>query len=95
LNRIVIPILSKLAAPKVDTWYKYVDQVQQYINSSPNRSTKLTPFKLLLIGQNMRLKDDVALKELIESENIKSIQEDRNQLREQANEAIRKIQREN
>lgn len=94
VNRIVIPVLSKLAAPKTDNWYKHVDQVQQYINSSPSRSTGLSPFELL-IGKNMLLKDDLALKELVEFENIRMLQEERNQLRKQASEAIRKVQREN
>jgi len=93
-NRTIIPILSKLSAPKPENWYKYVEQVQQYINASPSRSTGLSPFELL-IGKTMRLKDDLKLKELIDSENIKLIQEERNELRERAKKAISKIQEEN
>lgn len=94
LNRVVIPVLSKLSAPKVENWYKHVDPVQQYLNSSQNRSTGFSPFELL-VGKNMRLKDDLVLRELIEAEHRMQIQESRNQLRERASEAIDQIQREN
>jgi len=69
INRIVIPILTKLSAPHPETWYKSVNRVQQYINSSMSRSTGLSLFELL-IGKNMRLKDDLGLKQIIENETI-------------------------
>ncbi|KAG5327836.1 TF211 protein, partial [Pseudoatta argentina] len=79
INRIVIPVLTKLSAPHPETWYKFVDRVQQYINSSMSRSTGLSPFELL-IG---------------EDETILLLQEKRETLREQAKIAIEKVQKEN
>ncbi|KYN50182.1 hypothetical protein ALC62_03106 [Cyphomyrmex costatus] len=43
----------------------------------------------------MRLKDDLKLKELINSEVIESLQQGRNEMRAQASEAINKVQKEN
>ncbi|KAG5319684.1 TF26 protein, partial [Pseudoatta argentina] len=94
INRIVIPVLTKLSAPHPETWYKFVDRVQQYINSSMSRSTGLSPFELL-IGKNMRLKDDLELKQIIEDETILWLQEKRETLREQAKIAIEKVQKKN
>ncbi|KAG5325021.1 POL3 protein, partial [Pseudoatta argentina] len=94
INRIVIPVLTKLSAPHPETWYKFVDRVQQYINSSMSRSTGLSPFELL-IGKSMRLKDDLELKQIIEDETILLLQEKRETLREQAKIAIEKVQKEN
>ncbi|KAG5308159.1 TF28 protein, partial [Pseudoatta argentina] len=94
INRIVIPVLTKLSAPHPETWYKFVDRVQQYINSSMSRSTGLSPFELL-IGKKMRLKDDLELKQIIEDEMILLLQEKRETLREQAKIAIEKVQNEN
>ncbi|KAG5308611.1 TF29 protein, partial [Pseudoatta argentina] len=94
INRIVIPVLTKLSAPHPETWYKFVDRVQQYINSSMSRSTGLSPFELL-IGKNMRLKDDLEVKQIIEDETILLLQEKRETLREQAKIAVEKVQKEN
>jgi len=68
--------------------------MQQYINSSMSRSTGLSPFELL-IGKNMRLKDDLELKQIIENETIQLLQEKREALREQAKDAIENVQKEN
>jgi len=92
INRIVILVLTKLYAPHPETWYKFVNCVQQYINSSMSRSTGLSPFELL-IGKNMRLKDNLELKQIIENETIQLLQEKREALREQAKDAIEKVQR--
>jgi len=94
VNRIVIPLFSKLSAPHPENWYRHVDRVQQFINSTPSRSTGLTPFELL-IGQNMRLRNDIELREAIEKETLDLLQEKRSALRERAKGAIEKIQREN
>jgi Integrase core domain. len=83
VNRIVIPILTKLTAPNPGDWYKCVDRTQQYINSSPTRSTGLSPFELL-VGKKMRLKDDVSLREIVDNEIIYQLQEERDELREKA-----------
>lgn len=93
INRIIIPLFSKLAAPCPENWYKHVERVQEFLNSTPSRSTGLTPFELLT-GQLMRLRDDLDPRKLIEEDLINSIQEKRSKLREKARNAIEKIQRE-
>lgn len=94
VNRTLIPLLSKLAAPKAEDWYKYVGIAQRWLNAVPNRSTKRTPFHLLF-GVSMRIKDDPKIKELIEQEWLTRFEEQRNELREAAKEQIIKVQEEN
>lgn len=67
VNRTLIPILTKLAAPKSEEWYKYLYRTQQFINTASSRSTGKTPFQLMF-GTRMRLKDNPEIKEMIESE---------------------------
>ncbi|KAG5320741.1 MOS1T transposase, partial [Pseudoatta argentina] len=67
---------------------------QQYLNSLPHRSIGTTSFNILF-GATMRLKDNVEIRELIESEWIAAFQENRSKLREDAKANIRKIQCEN
>lgn len=47
-------------------WHKYVDKVQHYLNSSFNRSINRSPYELM-VGINMKLKDDLKLKELLQA----------------------------
>lgn len=94
INRIVIPLFSKLSAPHPENWFKHVDRVQQFLNATPARSTGFSPFEILL-GQCMRLRDDFELRRLIEEDTINDLQEKRASLREQARAAVEKIQREN
>lgn len=94
INRIIIPLFAKLSAPRPEEWFKHVDRVQQYLNATPTRSTGFSPFELL-IGKPMRLRDDLELRKLIEDDVVKELQEKRLILREQAKQAIEKIQREN
>lgn len=47
INRIIIPILTKLALDNPDRWYRYVNQVQGYLNSTYQRSIGRTPFEVL------------------------------------------------
>jgi len=94
MNRTIISLLTKLSLPKPTEWYKYVDKVQQYINSSFNRSIGTTPFELL-IGQTMRLKDDFELRDILREEDITRVQERKAALRDEARKNILKIQEEN
>lgn len=48
INRIIIPILTKLSNENPDQWYRYVDKVQCSINSTYQRSVGLSPFEVLL-----------------------------------------------
>lgn len=61
-------------------WHRYVDVVQQYLNSSFNRSIGRTSFEVM-VGTRMKLKDDVELRNLIEKEIIEIYESQRNQLR--------------
>jgi len=69
--------------PKPLEWYKHVDAVQQHINSTYSRSTKRTPFELK-IGKPTKLKTDIRLQELIETESITSLEKQREELRDEA-----------
>ncbi|XP_025837022.1 uncharacterized protein LOC112906662 [Agrilus planipennis] len=94
VNRTIIPLLTKLAAPRADEWYKYLTIVQQYLNATPSRSTGKTPFNLLF-GTHMRLKDDPEVRKIIEDEWIKMFEEQRDQLRVEAKTKIAQVQEEN
>ena len=94
MNRIIIPLFTKLSAPCPKNWFKYVDRIQQFVNATSFRNTGLTSFELL-ISKSMRLRDDVELKEIIEKNDIHMLQEKRLNLCEQAKEAIAKIQSKN
>lgn len=94
INRIIIPILTKMSIGKPEEWYKHVDIVQQYINSSYNRAIKTTPFELL-IGKSMFLKEDLHFREIMEAELIQRFKQERCELRDQAMENIKQIQESN
>ena len=94
INRTLIPIITKLSAPKPAEWFKYLSMAQQCINATPSRSTGTTPFDVLF-GTRMRIKDDPEIWEMIETEWITTFQEDRDKLREHARTNILKIQQEN
>lgn len=94
INRIIIPILTKLALDHPDRWYRYVDEVQGCLNSTYQRSISRTPFEVLF-GVKIRRKDDARILELIEQESIELFDDERAELRGQAKESILKVQEEN
>jgi len=94
INRMIIPLLTKLSAPKPAEWFKHLDAAQKYVNSIPSRSTGFAPFNVM-IGTNMRLKEDPHIAELIDSELISSFQNERDELRLQAKQNIFKVQQAN
>jgi len=94
MNRTLIPLLTKLSMPQPDQWHKFVARAQRYLNHVPSRSTGKSPFNLMF-GTRMRLKEDPQLAEILEIENALIFHEKRDQLREEAREAISKIQAEN
>ena len=67
LNRIVIPVLTKLSAPIPGDWHKHLDKAQQFINHVAARSTGLSPFTLLF-GTRMRLREDPKISEVLKAE---------------------------
>lgn len=93
LNQSIIAILTKLSLPKPGEWYKHVDKVQQCINSAFNRSIGITPFNLL-IGVNMRLKNDPQLREALQQAAIETFQQGRLESRSEAKKNIQTIQEE-
>lgn len=83
VNKTLIPILTnnKLAAPKPQEWHKYLGLAQQFLNATPNRSIGTTTFNVLL-GARMRLKNNPEIIELIETEWITALQENRDEIRD-------------
>lgn len=94
VNRVLIPLLTKLSAPKPGEWYKYLSTVQLHLNTTMHRSIKTTPFHLLF-GTRAHLRDDDNLRELLENEWTALFQKDRDELRVYAKENIAKMQQEN
>ncbi|GFT38429.1 transposon Tf2-6 polyprotein [Trichonephila clavipes] len=52
----------QIATDDSTKWYKYVDRLQRILNSTISRSTKWTPFELL-VGIKKRNKEDILIKD--------------------------------
>jgi len=94
VNRTLIPLLTKLADPKREEWYKYLGLAQQCLNTTLHRGLGTSPFNVLF-GTQARLRDNYEIRELLEKEWISKFQEDRDEIRDYAKENIAKIQKEN
>ncbi|GFS53821.1 hypothetical protein TNCV_731831 [Trichonephila clavipes] len=94
IHRTLIPVLTKLSLDDSTKWYKYVDRLQRILNSTLSRSTKWTPFKLL-VGIKMRNKEDILIKDLLLEEMAKELLEQREFLRNDAKKNIETLQSEN
>ncbi|GFX36115.1 transposon Tf2-6 polyprotein [Trichonephila clavipes] len=94
IQRTLIPVLTKLSLDDSTKWYKYVDRLQRILNSTISRSTKWTPFKLL-VGIKMRNKEDILIKDLLLEEMAKELLEQREFLRNDAKKNIETLQSEN
>jgi len=94
VNRVLISLLTKLSDPKREEWFKHLDLAQLYLNCASHRSIGTTPFRLLF-GTHARMRENLQIIELLQTEWIDNFQDDRNELRKQAKECIAKIQREN
>jgi len=94
LNRTLIPLVTKLAAPKPGEWHKYIDAVQQCLNTTLQRSIGMTPFRLLF-GIHPRTRDYPDMQELLQRELVISFEDDRDELRSEARKNIERVQREN
>ena len=94
INKTVILMLARLCAGKPENWYKFTDRVQQCLNNTPPRSTKISPFKILT-GLDMKVSNQDDLRDMLEDCTIKELDEDRENLRTIARENIIKIQAEN
>ncbi|GFW11414.1 transposon Tf2-6 polyprotein [Trichonephila clavipes] len=94
IHRTLIPVLTKLSLDDSTKWYKYVDILQRILNSTISRSTKWTPFELL-VGIKMRNKEDILIKDLLLEEMAKELLEQREFLRNDAKKNIETLQSEN
>ena len=94
LNRTIISVLTKLSTNDPSKWYQHVDRLQQVLNSTYQRTINMTPFELLF-GIKMRFGVDAQLKEVIEAEFQSCFQDERDKVRERAEEQITKVQEEN
>lgn len=94
MNRILIPLLTKLSDPKKEEWFKFLNLAQLYLNCTCQRSIGTTPFHLMF-GVHARLRDDPHIRELLEKEWVDDLQNSRSELRRQAKECIAKVQCEN
>jgi len=94
INRIIIPVLTKLSLDNPQKWYTHIDKLQRILNSTFQRSIKTTPFEVL-IGVKMKNKEDLLIKELIEEEMIEIFNEQRQEIREESKQQILKVQEEN
>lgn len=87
VNRTIILLLTKLAAPTPGDWYKHVSVAQKFLNSTPSCSTGKDPFKLMF-GTQMHLKEDSQIREIIENEWTSIFEEKRDSIREEAKKKI-------
>ncbi|GFS59564.1 transposon Tf2-6 polyprotein [Trichonephila clavipes] len=71
IHRTLIPVLTKLSLEDSTKWYKYVNRLQRILNNTISRSTKWTPFELL-VGIKMRNKEDILIKDLLLEEMAKN-----------------------
>ncbi|GFV14339.1 transposon Tf2-6 polyprotein [Trichonephila clavipes] len=94
IHRTLIPVLTNLSLDDSTKWYKYVDRLQRILNSTISRSTKWTPFELL-VGIKMRNKEDILIKDLLLEEMAKELLEQREFLRNDAKKNIETLQSEN
>ncbi|GFT80518.1 retrovirus-related Pol polyprotein from transposon 17.6 [Trichonephila clavipes] len=94
IHRTLIPVLTKLSLDDSTKGYKYVDRLQRILNSTISRSTKWTPFELL-VGIKMLNKEDILIKDLLLEEMAKELLQQREFLRNNANKNIETPQSEN
>lgn len=93
IHRIVIGCLAKLSINEPEKWYSFTNEVQKHLNSTYQRAIKTTPFELMFgVPMKNQLNE---ITEIIEEEIRNDFNNDREQLRIQARDAIDAIQREN
>ncbi|GFX00124.1 retrovirus-related Pol polyprotein from transposon 297 [Trichonephila clavipes] len=93
-NSTIIAVLSKLSVDDHEKWYSHVPHLQEILNSTFQRSIKMTPFELLF-GTKMKSCQDIEIVELLNDEITAQFQEQRNALRQDAKKQIYKVQDEN
>ncbi|UYV74561.1 hypothetical protein LAZ67_12000143 [Cordylochernes scorpioides] len=93
INRTIVSVLTKLSIDNPQEWHKHVRKLQKALNSTHQRSIRMSPFELL-VGVKMR-KEDLRLLEMIEEDLALTFDEERDQKRKAAKQEILKIQEEN
>ncbi|UYV83847.1 hypothetical protein LAZ67_X000402 [Cordylochernes scorpioides] len=94
INRTIVSVLTKLSIDNPQEWHKHVRKLQKALNSTHQRSIRMSPFELL-VGVKMRKEEDLRLLEMIEEELALTFDEERDQKRKAAKQEILKIQEEN
>lgn len=94
VNRTLIPVLTKMAHPKREEWFKYLELAQKYHNATLSRSLGTSPFRVLF-GIHPRLRENHEIKQLLEREWVSEFQSARDEIRVRAVESIQKLQAEN
>ncbi|GFW66878.1 hypothetical protein TNCV_4687631 [Trichonephila clavipes] len=93
-NSTIISVLSKLSVDDPEKWYSHVPHLQEILNSTFQRSIKMTPFELLF-GTKMKSCQDIEIVDLLNDEITAEFQEQRDALRQDARKQICKVQDEN
>ncbi|GFX23414.1 transposon Tf2-6 polyprotein [Trichonephila clavipes] len=93
-NSAIISVLSKLSVDDPEKWYSHVPHLQEILNSTFQRSIKMTPFELLF-RTKMKSCQDIEIVELLNDEITAQFQEQRDALRQNAKKEIYKVQDEN
>ncbi|GFU41725.1 hypothetical protein TNCV_1076201 [Trichonephila clavipes] len=94
MHETVIPVLTKLTIEEPEKWFKHVHRLQRIMNSTTTRSTKFTPFEVL-IGVKMKQKEDLQIKHLLEDKLSEQFINKRETLRNEDKENILRLQAEN
>ncbi|UYV74565.1 hypothetical protein LAZ67_12000152 [Cordylochernes scorpioides] len=92
INCTIVSVLTKLSIDNPQEWHKHVRKLQKALNSTHQRSIRMSPFEILF-RVKMR-KEDLRLLEMIE-ELASTFDEERDQKRKAAKQEILNIQEEN
>ncbi|XP_055928750.1 uncharacterized protein LOC129959880 [Argiope bruennichi] len=90
----LIPLLAKLSINGPTKWYTHVQAAQRVFNSTAPRSTKFTPFELM-IGVQMRHKNDQKILDILQEEYEQMVIDNHEDIREEARQNILRLQEEN
>jgi hypothetical protein len=94
LNTIIRTTITKLALENPEKWYQFVKPVQCVLNSTFQSAIQTSPFRLM-VGVDMKMKNDFKIVEIIENEWQNQFIEGRAEERERAKKDIAVIQDEN
>ncbi|GFY54368.1 transposon Ty3-I Gag-Pol polyprotein [Trichonephila inaurata madagascariensis] len=80
-------VLSKCSADNPEKWYSYVFHLQEILNSTFQRSIKMTPFDLLF-STKMKSCQDIKITQLLNNEFTVQFQQQRDALHQDAKKQI-------